>query len=415
MGTGISTMIDKTAHQADNNNSDTTVDVRDVPHSGSRADRAHKAGAWFAVFLATLALFFTAIGIAVGYKHWQRMNDKATKSLAEIAVLHEQLKQIPHNDALEALRKELGDKTSQSQTINAEALQEMARMQNQTRQFADTVASQVEQVTFLQARMQQSATPSSAKEWQVAEIEFLLQVANRELYLANNVQTAKASLKEADALLAKLGSVNYLPVRQQVARDISALDAAAIPDIASLSQRISAMMLTLKPLPAATPSATATPSAEPDKQEFGVGSSWWDEYKSKLSDAVIIRRADAPLQAALDGDARQILYNLLHLRLETLRLLSLQHDNAGFHAQLDLLKTSINAYYPKDQAEPLLKTLDEFASLDLQPVMPDISASLKQLESARQTESTKQQPPAPEADSKAKPAAKEGAKGGKGQ
>jgi uncharacterized protein HemX len=409
-------MIDKTAHEADNNNADTAVDTLDVHSSDLKSGHAARAGgARFALFLAILALSFSVIGIAAGYKHWQRMNDKANKGLAEIAALREQLQQTPRNDAMDALRKELADKTAQSQTVSADAVKAVARMQEQTRQFADTVASQVEQVTFLQARAQQTAAPTTADEWQVAEVEFLLQVANRELHLANNVQTAKDSLKEADAALAKLGSINYLPVRQQIARDIAALEAAAVPDIAATSQHISAMMLALKPLPAAAP-VPDKPAVEEPKPEFGEGNSLWAEYKRKLSDAIVIRRADGPLQTALDGDARQNLYQLLHLRMETLRLLLLQRDNAGFHAQLGLLKDTASTYYPKEQAEPLLKELGEFDKLDLKPVMPDISASLKQLESARQTETTKQQPAA---EGKTKPSEKDPAKastkGGKGE
>ncbi len=379
-------MIDKLAtHEADNETLHETL--HETPDSGKPEPKV--AGARFALFIAILAMFFTLVGIAAGYKHWQRMNDKARSNAAELAELRTRLESLPASSALDGLRKELDDKTSRALATNDQAVQEMARMQNQTRQFADTVAAQVEQITFLQAKMQQSAAPASASEWQIAEVEFLLQLASRELHLAQDTRTATTALKEADALLAKAGSVNYLPVRQQIARDISALEAVPAPDIASISQRINALMLSLKPLPAVESVAAAEQSAAV-ADNASSGNSLWADYKRKATEtfnqAIVIRQNDKPIQTAMDADARLNLYQLLHLRLENLRLLALQRDNAGFRAQLELSCATVSEYYPPEQAKPLLVALDEFGKLDLQPAIPDISASLKQLESARHTE-----------------------------
>ncbi|SDZ92958.1 HemX protein [Thiothrix caldifontis] len=390
-------MIDKAAtHEADDGTLHTAVDA--VDHLGNDVGYVappKSTGARFAVFVSILALSFTAIGIAAGYKHWQRMNDKARSNEAEIATLREQLQSVPTSDALNTLRQDLGAKTAQALSNNDQALQEMARLQNQTRQFADTVASQVEQVTFLQAKMQQSATPASANEWQITEVEFLLQLAGRQLHLAQDVRTAITALKEADGLLAKVGSVNYLTVRQQIARDISALEAVPVPDIVGVSQRINALMLGLKPLPAlsSTPvageSVTLTDTTEADV----TGNSLWADYKRKaletLNEAIVIRQHDKPLQMQLDADARLHLFQLLQLRLENLRLLVLQRDHVGFRAQLALIQETLSEYYPSDQAKSVLAELDDIGKLELQPVIPDISASLKQLESARHAEASR--------------------------
>jgi uncharacterized protein HemX len=400
-------MIDKAAtHEADHTMLDTTVDAVDThsPDAG-KAESSRAKGARFALFIALLALSFTAIGIAAGYKHWQRMNDRARANAADIDSLREQLRAVPANDALDALRKEVESKTTQSQTANDQVLQEMARIQNQTHQFADTVASQVEQVTFLQAKMQQSAAPASASEWQIAEVDFLLKLALRQVHLAQDTHTAITALKEADTLLAKAGSVNYLPVRQQVARDISTLEAVAVPDIAGISQQISGLMLSLKPLPALNTSpvtatdTAATPAIEGDE----TGDSIWAGYKRQalevLDQAIVIRQHDQPIQVQMDADARLNLFQLLHLRLETLRLLALQRDNTSFRAQLEVVRETLRTYYPAEQAKPLLDELEALGKLDLQPAIPDISASLKQLDSARHTEATAQEtvpaPPAP--------------------
>ncbi|MEN9501894.1 MAG: hypothetical protein RI964_1179 [Pseudomonadota bacterium] len=374
------------------------IDKPEIDETASQLameEKQRKSGGRFALFVSLLALFFTAAGIASGYKHWQRMNDKAVANQAAIDDLRQQLQQTANLAAVDKLRVDVENKTALAGQTNDKALQEMARLQNQTRQFADTVASQVEQVTLLQARMQQSVVPASAEEWQVAEVAFLLQLANRELHLEQNPKTAVAALKEADALLAKVGSVNYLPVRQQITRDLTVLEGYAPADITGVSQRITAMMLSLKPLPMVdggmdeqAVKAATKPGTETSND------SAWATYKRKaldvMSDAVVIRQYDKPIKAALDADARVQLFQLLHLRLENLRLLALQQMDVEYQAQLQLIRDTVTAYYPEAQAKPLLDQLVELAKVKLQNAPPDISASLRQLESARHAEAQAQ-------------------------
>lgn len=355
------------------------------------APRGQKTGARFALFLAALALGFSLIGIAAGYKHWQRMNDKVRDSLAQIQALQQQLQQVPAASTVDELRQELVARTDKLNSASEQTQQDMARMLNQTRQFADTVAAQVEQVTFLQAKIQQSTQLPSTAEWQVEEVRYLLQVANRQLHIEQNVRAAIAALKEADTLLAQHAAVAYLPVRQQLGRDIAALEAVALPDIAGLAQRIQARLLSLQPLPAID---TQTGSSEPvklsDTSDTPKDYSLFADYQQKLLQAfdaaVVVRRHDQPIQMALDAETRQHLFQLIHLRLENLRLLLLQRDSSGFREQLGLIRTAVQAYYPAAQAEPFLAELDDWAKVELQPTLPDISGSLKQLDSARQTE-----------------------------
>ncbi|MFN3785704.1 MAG: uroporphyrinogen-III C-methyltransferase, partial [Thiothrix sp.] len=328
---------------------------------------------------------------AAGYKHWQRMNDKVRDSLAEIQTLQQRLQQMPSASTVDELRQELVTRTDKLNSASEQAQQEVARMLNQTRQFADTVAAQVEQVTFLQAKIQQVTQLPSSTEWQVEEVRYLLQVANRQLHIEQNVRAAIAALKEADALLAQNAAVAYLPVRQQLGRDIASLEAVALPDIAGLAQRIQARLLSLKPLPAID---TQVGSSEQVKlsstEDTPRDDSWFADYQQKLlrafDAAVVVRRHDQPIQVALDAETRQRLFQLIHLRLETLRLLLLQRDTDGFREQLGLIREAVQTYYPAAQAEAFLAELDELAKVELQPTLPDISGSFKQLESARQAE-----------------------------
>lgn len=376
-------MIDKSTHPDD--------DIQDAPVEQPKKAR----GAGFALFLAFIAVFFTALGIAVGYHHWQRIHHKAKANKATIEVIQEQLQGTVSQSTLDELRQETRQVLDTGKTDTKKALQDMARMQHQTRQFADTVTSQVEQVTHLQARMQRNSAPNSKQDWQLAEVEYLLRTANREIHLSKNTELAKRALKAADNVLAQMGAVNYLPVRQQITRDLSALEAVEISSTADVAQQIMALMLQIKPLPANETHVDAVPQpllAVPEPAADTTNPvSKWDQYRQQAAEAVnkavVVRRADKPFQHALDRESRQNLYQLLQLRLETLRLMALQRQDANYQAQIALIRDTISGAYPETTAQPLLDGLDDLATARFNPKLPDATASLKQLESARQAAS----------------------------
>lgn len=351
-----------------------------------------KKGASFALFIAFLALFFTVIGIATGYKHWQRMNTKANDSQARIAKLDKTLSQKADSSALEALRKDMNYTVDKLSTDAHTNLQKMAQMNHETSQFAETVTAQVQQVTSLQARLQQTVAPKTGHDWQIEEVAFLLRMANQELHLTATKGAALAALKEADLLLGQLGLVSYLPVRQQLAKDIASLEAFAEPDLIDLSQRINALSLELaSQLAKSLPSHTANPTASSKTEAANTNKdqSIWEEYKQKalntLSEAVVVHQIDQPLANALDTESRQSLHQLILLRLENLRLMALQRQDKNYHQQIALIRDTLQAYYPKNQAAVLIEPLAQLDQLNLQPELPDISASLNQLEKARNT------------------------------
>lgn len=365
-----------------------------TPLTDAHYTTAPKAkGAGFALFIAFLALFFTVVGIAAGYKHWQRMNTKAKEHSTQLASIDQVLSQKADSNTLESLRSDLKQTVdSLSAAANAD-LQKMAQMNNETRQFAETVTAQVEQVTRLQARLQHNLAPKNDHDWQIEEVAFLLRLANQELHLTGVKAPSLAALKEADFLLGKLGSVTYLPVRQQLAKDIATLEAFAEPDLIDLSQRINALTIELSAQLAHALPNPAQKIEEPlvvTDQSARTENSIWQEYKQKaintLNEAVVVHQIDQPLASALDSESRQSLHQLILLRLENLRLMALQRRDKNYHQQIALIRDTLQAYYPKDQATRLLENLNNLDQLNLQPPLPDISASLKQLEKARSTD-----------------------------
>ena len=356
---------------------------------------------WFTLFLAWMALFFTAIGIFAGYKNWLRIHSKAKENKASIELIQKQLDDMPSNEKLSAIRTEILEKTKKLEEQTSQTLTKTQRYAQQAQHYAETIDAQVAEITQMQARLQLNSKPSTSKDWILSETEFLLRMANRQLHLDNDKKSALAALKAADENLARLGSPHFLPVRQQISKDIVRLEQYNEVDIADLSQQITSMIIGLSPLPAND--AAEITEGKPiklgsdDKAEASnenKENSLWSDVKKQAADAfnqaVIIRKHNQPIQNELDAESRLQLYRLIQLRLETLRMMALQGLDTEYHQQIKLINKAVSEYYPKKRAESLLKTLQQLDAYNLAPKKPDISASIKQLESALLAEKAQQ-------------------------
>ncbi|WP_020394204.1 uroporphyrinogen-III C-methyltransferase [Thiolinea disciformis] len=355
---------------------DKSESITTSKHLASTA-RPKSRGAGFALFIAFLALFFTVAGIATGYRHWQRMNDKAKANSAAIEELAAQL--TTKTDAgINRLRTELDAAINNTQATIQQDLKTMTQLNQETRQFAQTVTQQATQISNLQERLQNYAPPLSSEEWKLEEVIYLLNIANRELHITRQPSLAIQVLRQADERLEQLGSVSLLPVRQQIRREIGALEQLQHATISDISQQISQLAKAFQtvPIPHIEVAATTTPAT----------TSFWQSIKNKAyelwTDTVVVTRLDQPIKQVLDEQTQTQITQLLQLRLENLRLLALQQQNEAYHAQIALIRDTLSAYYPSALTQPWLQALDSLDAINLTPQLPDISGSAKQLQSA---------------------------------
>ena len=361
----------------------------------TKAKKQNRGG--FVVFIAWMALFFTTIGIAVGYNHWLRIHDKAKANKINIEAIQQELSNVPSNEQLTNIRSELLKKTDEVQEQASKALTQTQKYTKQSQHYAETIDAQVAEMTQIQARLQLHTRPSTSKDWTLSEIEFLIRMANRQLHLDNNKHSALAALKLAKKNIDRLNSPHYLPVLQQLTKDIMTLEQYAAPKIGEISQQITALMIKLEPLPAnnqdISEGKVVKISSDAKNNEDESRSLWTDvktEAKTFFDQAVIVRKYEKPLEMALDSDSRLRLYNLIQLRLETLRLMALRRMDQEYHQQIKLIKQTLEQYYSEKQAKDFLATMQELDGHNLSPEKPDISLSIKQLESALLTEDSEQ-------------------------
>lgn len=346
----------------------------------------------FTQFIAWLALFFTAVGIAAGYKNWLRIHDKAIANVVKIKEIQQVLPELSNKKRVATLEKYLNDNLIENKQHLDSAMQELRSIQDSTQHIAETVYTQVEALTKKQQAITKIQTPT-IKDWSLGEVHFLLQTAVQRFNLNQDKTGAIAAFKLADTLLVERGSLELLPVRKQISQDIAAINQFAAVDVSALSQNINQLLKQLKPLPLNTeadsksiellPTGTtedagtqnSTTTSKPSAKE-----SLAMRVKKTINSAVVIRKFDKPILTEMDLDAKERIYQLLSLRLETLRMMLLQGDDTNYHQQIKRIQILIKNYYPEEQNIVYLQQLNRLDKVNLAPGLPDVSRSLKLLE-----------------------------------
>jgi uncharacterized protein HemX len=353
----------------------------------------------FTLFLAWMALFFTIVGIAAGYKNWLRIHDKAKAGLRGIEEIRLELPKLAKKNRVDVLQKDINDNLMDSKTHLNKAMHELRNIQDSTQHIAETVYVQVEALTKQQEAVVKIQTPT-IKDWSLGEVHFLLQTAVQRFNLKKDKKGAIEAFKMADILLVEQGSLELLTVRKQISKDIATVNQFAVANVDLLSKDIDKLLSSLKPiistveqesktvelLPTKT-SSTDIPSGDDTKEDKDKENekknpkeSLVSRVKKSINAAVVIRKYEEPIQKEMDMEAKDRLFQLISLRLETLRMMLLQSSNDNYHQQIIRIKTLTKSYYPDD--EKLQKALDSLNDVNLSPDVPDVSLSLTLLEEA---------------------------------
>ncbi|MCK5813431.1 MAG: uroporphyrinogen-III C-methyltransferase [Cocleimonas sp.] len=332
----------------------------------------------FTLFLAWIALFFTVIGIAAGYKNWMQINDRAKQAAIGVSELTEKASHFADKSTVVALNEQLLNDLDKGRRQLEQSVETLERVGKTTQRAAKGVDQQAILLTQQQESSRATA-PSPNTVWRLAELRFLLQIANQRLHLSNDKNGALQALNMAETALLKLGSTKYLAVRKKMNEEIVLLELFLTPNLTAISQRIADLIEIIDAMPVEDEiekqqKITLLPEIDAKQNEL------LSRLIGTINDAVVIRKFDQSVQKTMGVDEKEKLKNLLHLRFETLRLMVLQGLDYDYHQQLKLIKQTLGKYYPTMINGSLQKLLDELDNVKLSPSPPDISGSLKLLD-----------------------------------
>lgn len=221
--------------------------------------------------------------------------------------------------------------------------------------------------------------------WLLAEAGHLLRLANQRLVMAQDPVSAQALLSSADAVLRELDDASLHSVRAIIASDIAALRALPRVDVEGIYLRLSALIeqaekLVIFQLPAQS-DRTAPESAGNWQGRLKQG---YESALAKLSDYIIIRRRDVPMQALMDPQWEGLVRQNLRMLLEQAQVALLSGNQSLYGASLERAQQWVAQFQESDEvvAQAISTDLTQLGGLTISVPQPDISRSRQALNDA---------------------------------
>jgi uroporphyrin-3 C-methyltransferase len=212
----------------------------------------------------------------------------------------------------------------------------------------------------------------STREWKLAEIRYLVQMAQDRLQLMHDVATAQTALKTALGRLAELADPTLEPLRQQLQHDIQRLSMPSGEDPQVLISNLETLVAAIKPFPGGNLISETEKIPDSENQT----ASPIDRLTSLLGKRVKIVHHDEPLNA-LDGNrVAGYQLELLNLRMEALHLALMQQNRRAWVRELNGIRIWLQGNQQIRQAAPIGKELEKLEALDPFAAKPSVQTTL---------------------------------------
>ena len=285
----------------------------------------------------------------------------------------------------EELAKRLRDietETREARTLGRQTQEAQREMLAKLGALETKVAESQNQQVALEVLYQELAR--NRDEWQLAEIEQVLAIAQQQLQLSGNVRAALLALQLAESRLSRVDRPQFLPVRRALTRDMDRLKSLPVLDVPGLSLAIDRLIASVDAMPLAfderveravpAKASKAVPSAE-DNFFARLGGEVWKE----LRQLVVVRKVEAPEPPLLPPQQAWFLRENLKLRLLNARLALLTRDEAGYREDLRVAQGWIQRYFDAraKASQAALAQMKQLSSASISFEPPSIVDSLE--------------------------------------
>jgi uroporphyrin-3 C-methyltransferase len=333
------------------------------PKSNSPKDKAAKPKR-SGVVIALLALLIAILALALTAWQYQQ----------------EYLLAKTEASATSGLKAEL-------QTLSASQTELVASFAAQREALAQLRLDNSSQLNALSRRSQeletkmQSLTTVDRQDWLLAEVEYLLRLANQRAQLSHDPRAAAQLLSNADSILRELDDAALHPVRAELAKEISALQNSADVDIEGVYLTLQGLATEAGKLKLYQAPSYSAEEVEETSEEWqqrlqsGLDNAW-----AKLRSYIRIRHHDQNFKAQLAPEQEAALRASLRLMFEQAQLALLANRPVLYQRALDKAAAWLQEYYQlDDHRDGLLKQISTVRAMPVSPEMADISGSLRSL------------------------------------
>ena len=262
-------------------------------------------------------------------------------------------------------------------------------LDGQTRRLAQALDSVQAQLAEHDARLAQQGTElarysdDDRDDWLLAEAQYLIRLANQQLLMAGDAAAAQGLLGSADSILLELDDVRLHDVRAAVAADLAAVRAIPRVDVEGLYLRLAALVEQADKLVIfQLPEREARPQPEQADTWRARLRQGYEAALAKLSDYIIIRRRDEPMQALMDPQWEGLVRQNLRMLLEQAQIALLSGNQMLFQDSLERAQYWVREFFESDEAaaRAMSREITALAQTNVAIELPDISGSSQALD-----------------------------------
>ena len=296
---------------------------------------------------------------------------------------------LQKNNAIAALQAQLGSKAEASQ------------LQGLLSPLESDIGNSATRINELQLQQQalQEATENlyelygrDESDWQLAEVEYLMRIAQHKLFLENDFEGAAITLQATSDKIAAIGDPGLLSVRVQIGDEIADLKTRARPDLVGMTLLLSQLGKQLGSLrPGYQPSVETIAEVDKPPAENPPDQTIDERVVSFFTSLVTVRQNEfqPTTTEALIVDVEEILETNLKLTRWTV----LERDEFQYSQLMKENVRLFKQYYNLENAanNDFYTQLLQLQKAEVKPQKPDISGSLEML---KRIISRRQQAPA---------------------
>ncbi len=207
-------------------------------------------------------------------------------------------------------------------------------------------------------------------ELDLAEVDYLLRLANERLKLFNDPAAADEALEVADMHLAALDNPMYLGVRQDIAAARRELAAVEVPDYLEIATRVDNIQEAVPALVFLEQDTPAVVTENVDQE------GWWGKISGAFSSLVTVRRSTDQENQRISLEDMDYVRQRLWLQMEIAHLALMRRDQAAFRSSLERTMETINAWFDPAAGSfaQVSGGIDELLALEINVEVPDITA-----------------------------------------
>ena len=340
-------------------------DEKKLATSGSSANKKGAALAAVAFILALLAVAATAYIAWISFQQAEQLQSLS----ADSKQYYQQTQKLQ-----QSLRR------SQNETELA------LTQQNQQREELLSAIDDANLIIDSQGRRLRSLTSTTTDDWRLAEVEYLLRLANQRILISKDSTTALNLLATADQILLTLADPRFFDIRKAIAEDRAALLLVGQQDLDGVFLRLSALTQQLDKLPLIVmPTFDTTAKVEIDNVDDSVLSSWQQSINAignatwqELKGLVVINQRDSDIKPLLPPDQQYYLRGNLQLMINQSQLALLDGRQAVYSDSLYRAERWLQDYFASDTdaIQSVIADIQQLQTIKVNIELPDIAGAL---------------------------------------